>query len=231
VAILIGIEENTAALWNIFSNVSKHKTKLHINGARNNPSALYNFHESLINAFRATLKEGVRSIIIASPARSNFSKEFVNHICEHHRWLTQGPNKAAFSTITGLAGTPSQVAALMRAPTFHKLICKTTSEEAENLVEILEKRLNLSHNNGVVLFSLEEAENLILKRHHKDKPKPEYLLLTDGYLADNQEKNRLQRLMQIAANLKVKTRIITAESPGGKRLTQLGGFVCLVQSE
>ena len=229
VAILAGIEEDTAALWKIFSNVAKPEKTIHLNGARNNPKDLYNFHEAIINAIRPTLKEGVRSIILASPPRTSHNQELINHIQEHHKWLIQGHNKAAFSTITASATTPAQVAALTRTPSFRKLISETTQEEAENLIQILEKRINTTDNTNLVLFSLEEAENLILKRQKPNEPKPEYLLLTDKYLAENRQKNRLHRLMQIATNKKVKTRIINAESPTGKRLTQLGGFICLAQ--
>ena len=229
VAILAGIEENTASLWKIFSNVAKPEKTIHLNGARNNPKDLYNFHEAVINALRPTLKEGVRSIILASPARTSHNQELINHIQEHHKWLTQGPNKASFSTITGSATTPAQVAALTRTPMFRQLISETTQEETENLIEIMEKRINTASNNNLVLFSLEEAENLILKRQKPNEPKPEYLMLTDKYLAETRQKNRLHRLMQIAANKKVKTRIINAETPAGKRLTQLGGFICLAQ--
>jgi stalled ribosome rescue protein Dom34 len=231
VAILAGMEEDTVALWKVFSNVAKPEKTLHINGARTNPKDLYNFHESIINALRPTLKEGVRSIILASPARTNYHQELINHVHEHHKWLTQGPNKAAFSKITGSATTPSQVAALTRTPTFRQIISETTEEETENLIEILEKRINTTDNNNLVLFSLEEAEKLILKRQNPSEPKPEYLMLTNKYLAENRQKNRLHRLMQIATNKKVKTRIINAESPAGKRLTQLGGFICLAQIE
>ncbi|MBN1358075.1 hypothetical protein JW988_04825 [Candidatus Bathyarchaeota archaeon] len=231
VAILAGIEEDTAALWKVFSNVAKPETTLHINGTRNNPRDLYHFHEAIINALRPTLKEGVRSIILASPARTNYHQELINHVHEHHKWLTRGPNKAAFSNITGSATTPSQVAALTRTPAFHQIISETTEEETENLIEILEKRINTTDNNNLVLFSLEEAEKLILKRQKPSEPKPEYLMLTNKYLAENRQKTRLQRLMQIAANKKVKTRIINAESPAGKRLTQLGGLICLAQLE
>jgi len=229
VAILIGIEEDKAVLWKVFSKVVKPENAFPINGTRTNPKTLYNFHEAIINALRPTLKEGVRTVILASPARTNHNQEFINHVHEHHTWLTQGPNKAAFSKITGAASTPSQVAALTRTPAFRQLICETTAEETENLIEILEKRLNASDKNNPVLFSLEEAENLILKRQKPGRPKPEYLMLTDRYLADNREKNRLHRLMQIAKNKNVKTRIIHAESPAGQRLTQLGGIVCLTQ--
>jgi len=231
VATLIGLEEDKATLWKVFSKVAKPENTININGTRNNSKALYNFHESVINVLRPTLKEGVRTVIIASPARSNHAQEFIDHVHEHHTWLTKVPNKAAFSTITGSASTPSQVAALARTPTFKRLISETTTEETENLIEILEKRLSASYKNNLVLFSLEEAENLILKRQKPGRPKPEYLLLTGRYLAETRAKNRVHRLMQIATNRKVKTRVINAESPAGQRLTQLGGLVCLAQIE
>jgi stalled ribosome rescue protein Dom34 len=231
VAILAGLEETHAALWKVFSKVVKPEKTLTINGTRNNPKALYNFHESIINTLRPTLKEGVRSIILVSPARTNYAQEFVNHVRQHHAWLTQGPSKATFSEITGNASTQSQVAALTRTSEFHELISRTTSEETENLLDLLEKRLNTSNRRDAVFFSLEEAENLILKRYKPGRPKPEYLLLTDKYLADTHQKNRLHRLMQIAANKQVKTRIVNAESPAGLRLTQLGGIVCIAKPE
>lgn len=231
VAILAGLEETHAVLWKVFSKVVKPEKTIAISGTRNNPKALYNFHESIVNVLRPTLKEGVRSIILASPAKTNYAQEFIDHVREHHTWLIQGPNKAAFSEITGSASTLSQVATLTRVPAFRQLICETTAEETENLIEILEKRLNTSEKTNLVLFSLEEAEALILNQQKPARPKPEYLLLTDKYLADNREKNRLHRLMQIAANRKVKTRIVNAESPAGVRLTQLGGIVCIAKPE
>jgi stalled ribosome rescue protein Dom34 len=229
VAMLVGMEEDSIALWRVFSKVVKPEKTLHINGARSNSKDLYNFHESLVNALRPTLKEGVRSVILASPARTNYHQEFINHVDEHHKWLTQGVNKAAFSKITGSATTPHQVAALTRTQTFRQLISKTTKEETENLIEILDKRINTTDNDNLVLFSLEEAEKLILRRRKPSKPKSDYLMLTNKYLAETRQRNRLHRLIQIAINKKVKTRIISADTPAGKRLTQLGGFVCLAQ--
>jgi stalled ribosome rescue protein Dom34 len=231
VAVLISLEADKAVLWKIFSKVAKPENTVRISGTRNSAKALYSFHETIVNALRPTLKEGVHSVILASQPRTNHAQEFLNHIRDHHTWLTQGQNKTSFSTITGPASTPPQVAALTRTPAFHQLISETTAEETENLIEILEKRLNTADQNSAVLFSLEEAENLILKRHKPRRPKPEYLLLTNKYLAGNRQKNRLHRLMQIAKNKRVKTRIITAESPAGKRLTQLGGIVCLTRIE
>ncbi len=225
VAILVGIEADHAVLWQVFSQVAKQQQTIPLDGGRKDPKATYNFHERVINALRPTLKQGVKSIIVAAPAKTSYAQEFQEHITAHHAWLLQGANKATFSQITGSASTPPQVAALTKTSAFKQLIQETAAEETENLLEILEKRLNTADN--LVLFSLEEAENLILCKQAPGKPQPEYLLLTDAYLAGSRQKNRLHRLMQIAQNNKVKTRVISAESNAGKRLMQLGGIVCL----
>ena len=227
VAILAGLEDDQAVLWKVFSNVVKPEKTLCLEGTRNDPKAVYNFYESIINALRPTLKEGVRSIIVASPMRTNHAQRFIDHIRRHHIWLVQGPNKAIFSEATGSAGTLSEVAAMTRTPMFRNLINETTSEETENLIDILEKHLNASNQETSVLYSLKETGDLIFGPWKPGRPKPEYLMLTDKYLSDSCEKNRIHRLMQIAKNRNVKTRIVGAESTAGLRLTQLGGIVCL----
>jgi stalled ribosome rescue protein Dom34 len=231
VAILAGLEDDRAVLWKVFSNVVKPEKTLRLDGTRNDPKTVYNFHESIVNALRPTLKEGVRSIILASPTRTDYAQRFIDHIRGHHAWLVQGPNKAIFSEATGSAGTPPEVAALTRTSMFRRLICETTSEETENLIDVLEKCLNASKEDTVVLYSLKEIEDLIIGPQKPGRPKLEYLMLTDKYLSDSCEKHRIQRLMQIAINRNVKTRIVDAESSAGLRLTQLGGMVCFAQLE
>jgi stalled ribosome rescue protein Dom34 len=231
VAILLGLEENRADLWKVFSNVAKHEKTLQLNGARNDPKALYNFHEAIINALRPTLKEGIRSIVVASPAKSNYAKNFIDHVQSHHAWLTQGSNKAAFSEMAGSADTLPNVTALTRNHAFHQIISETTSEETETLIDHLEKRLNAPNQDALVLYSLKEIEDLIFSPWKPSKPKPEHLILTDKYLSNSRQKNRLHRLMQIAQNRNVKTRIVNAESPAGIRLAQLGGITLLATPE
>ena len=225
VAILAGLEDDRAVLWKVFSNVVKPEKTVWVAGTRNDPKAEYNFNESIVNALRPTLKEGVRSIILASPAKTGYGQRFTDHIHGHHAWLIQGPNKATFSEITGSAGTMAEVAALTRTPLFSRMICETTSEETEDLIDMLEKRLNASDKDNVVLYSLGEIEDVILGPQKPSRPKPEYLMLTDEYLSNNCEKNRIHRLLQIATNRNVKTRIVVAESTAGLRLKQLGGMV------
>lgn len=229
VAILTGLESNRAILWKIFSEVVKLDRTIWLDGVRSDPKAVYYFHESIVNALRPALNEGIRSIILASPSKTYHAQRFIDHIHRYHAWLFQNPNKAVFSEATGSAGTLSEVAALTRTSEFRKLICETTSEESENLVDVLEKLLNASNQDAIVLYSLKEIEGLILGAHKSGKPKIEYLMLTNKYLAGSCEKNRIHRLMQIAANRNIRTRIVDAESAAGLRLTQFGGIVSFAE--
>jgi stalled ribosome rescue protein Dom34 len=228
VAVLIGLEERTATLWKVYSKVVKPEMTLRLDGYRNDSKAVYNFHEAIVDALRPTLKEGVQTIVLASAPRTAYAKEFIQHVNKHHAWLTQGANKVAFAEITGSASTLPQVATLTRHHGFNKLVQEATSGEAVGLLDLLESRLNSSRGENVVLYSLEEAEGVILFSR-KGGLKPEYLLLTDKYLANSRQKGRLNRLMQAATNNQVKSRVVGSESPAGKRLTQLGGIVCLAK--
>lgn len=227
VALLVGLEENQAAIWKVFSNVIKPEKTIILNGFRVDSKAVYNFHEQIINALRPMLKEGVRSIILASSSRINYSEKFFDHIKNHHGWLYQSQNRAAFSQIVGSALTISQVTELAKNPEFKKNISITTMEETENIIDLLEKTLNAPNSENLVLYSIDEIENQVLCSWLPGKPKPDYMLITDRFLSSFRQKNRLQRIIQIASNRKIKTRIIKADSPSGKRLNQLGGFVCL----
>ncbi len=228
VAVLVGFEEKAAALWRIYSRVVKPEATIRFNGNRNNIKDTYNFNELIVNALRSILKEGIRSIILASPPRTAYTQGFREHIKSHHAWLTQGTNKVTFAEITGEALTISDIATLTKNPLFKELIQNATFEETENLLDLLEANLNNTSGDKSVLYSLEEIEFSILYSQDS-KVKPEFLLLTNKYLAQVKQKSRVQKLMQIAINKKIKARVIDAASPAGKRLTQLGGIVCLTK--
>jgi stalled ribosome rescue protein Dom34 len=227
VAILIGAEAEHADIWQIFSHVAKPQQTIRLYGNRNEQKAIYNFHEAIINSLRPRLKEGVHSVIVASPPRTSYAQDLHKHILSHHAWLTQGANKTTVSLIVGSGSTPAQVSALTKKLEFKELIQENATQETENLLEIIEKQINKADN--LVFFSLEEAEKFIVNPQPQGKPQPEYLLLTDKYLTSTRQKGRLHRLMQLAQNKKIKTRVINAESNAGQRLTQFGGIVCLAK--
>lgn len=226
VAILIGLNGERAAVWKIFSQVIKLEKNLLIMGSRNDPKALYNFHESIIDSIRPTIKEGLKSIIVVSPIKTRFSSEFLKHLKEHHAWLAQGPNKATFAEMNGTATTISEVRTLTQTPHLRKMIEDTTEEENENLLELLERKLNANSSEPLVTYSIEEIEPVIFGYQKNENLKPEYLLISETHLS-RPGKGRLQRIIQIAANKQIKTRIISADSPAGKRILQLGGIVLI----
>ena len=227
---LIGLEEYRAVLWRIFSNVAKPLVTLTLDGVRSDGKALYSFHEAIVDALRSSLKEGVKSIVVAAPLKTDFPVVFLDHVRKHDAWLIQskGSNSATFGVVVGSAGKPHEVAELVKKKAFRDLLSKTTTSDAARVMDILEKWLN--EDGARILYSLEEVEDIIYAQWTDGKAKPEYLMLTNEYLQNNPERNRLNRLLQISNNKKVKTIIVVDDSPAGKRLMQLGGLVCLVNS-
>jgi stalled ribosome rescue protein Dom34 len=227
VALLIGFEDNYAVLWQIFSHVTKLHLTLKLDGKRTDQKSLYNFHESVINALRPVLEEGVRSIVVTAPMKTTYAQDFLDHVQKHHTYLTQTKtsNRTTFAKLAGSADQPHQVAELVKTKEFRKLIAETTSGEADHIVSTLEKHLFSTDSNSIVLYSLKEIEEMIYDRGKPNDFRTEYLVLTDKYLAESADKNRINRLLQISKNKKVKTRIVDAETPAGKRISQFGGIV------
>ncbi|HDQ06418.1 MAG TPA: hypothetical protein ENN36_06835, partial [Candidatus Bathyarchaeota archaeon] len=227
VALLVGFEDDHAVLWRIFSRVAKRSVRLELDRKRTDDKALYNFHESVIDALKPVLKEGVRTIVVTAPARTTYATDFLDHINKHHRYLLQSksPNRVNFAELVGSADDQIKVAELTKTKEFTSLIAETTSEEADQAVNSLEKHLYGAASSSVVLYSLKEIENRVYNREKGRESGTEYLLLTDRYLAESKQKNRINRLLQIAKNKEVKTRVINAETPAGNRISQFGGIV------
>jgi stalled ribosome rescue protein Dom34 len=228
VAMLVGLDEKKAVFWRVYSHVVKPEKTLYLDGYRGDQKAVYNFHESIVDALRPAIKEGVKSILISAPLRTSFAADFLHHVRSHHTWLVQGPSKASFAEIAGAAITMHDVTTLTRTNEFQRIVAETTTEETENLLELLEKRLNTPSQESLVLYSFEDIENKILGSWTLGKPKPEFLMLAETFLSSSRQRNRLQRLMQIATNRGVKTRVVKAKTSTGKRLLQLGGIVCIL---
>ena len=229
VALLVGLDENSASIWKVFSNVVKPEKVVYVDGSRNAPKVLYNFHEAVVNALRPAMREGVKSVVLASPSRANYAFEFLKHLKEHHAWLFQGTTKAVFAEIVGSAVSVHDVTMLTRGAVFRRIVGETTLEETENLLGLLEERLNSAGSEQLVLYSLEDIETALYGLWVAGKPKPEYIALTDTYNSTSRHKHRLQRLHQIAANKGVKIRIISSKCVAGNRISQLGGIICILK--
>lgn len=227
VALLAGFEDDHAVLWQVFSHVVKLHLTVKLAGMRTDERILYNFHESVIDALKPILKEGVKSVVITAPMRTTYAADFLDHVRKHHAYLIQskGPNRTIFAELVGSADQTHSVSELVKTKEFRKLIAETTSGEADQIVKTLERHLYNPGNDSVVLYSLKEIEDMIYDRERHSDLTTEYLLLTDRYLSGSEDKNRIHRLLQISKNRKVKTRIVNEETPAGKRISQFGGIV------
>jgi stalled ribosome rescue protein Dom34 len=226
VAVLVGLEDNQAVLWQVFSQVVKPFQRLKLEGNRTESNAVYNFHESILNSLKPLLHEGVKSIVVTAPPRTTYTKDFLEHTQKHHRYLTQSknPDRANFAELVGSADDQLKVAELVKTKEFTKLVEDTTSQEADHILNSLEK--HLYGDDSVVLYALKEIEDTIYMRDNGVQPTHnEYLLLTSKYLGESKQKNRIHRLIQIAKNKKVKTKVIDTETSAGNRITQFGGIV------
>ena len=188
---------------------------------------LYNFHESVVDALKPVLKEGIRTIVVTSPARTTYSQNFLVHVKKHHMYLIKlkSSNRANFAELVGSADDHLKVAELVKTKEFKELIVETTSEEADQVVNSLEKHLYGNITKSVVIYSLKEIEDTIYSREKNKTFRTEYLLLTNKYLDDHKQKNRIHRLLQISKNKKVKTRVVNIETSAGNRINQFGGIV------
>jgi stalled ribosome rescue protein Dom34 len=228
VAILVIFESRRALLWQVFSEAVKPDAIVKFIGKRDDMKALYAFHEKTVDALRPALKEGIKSVILVSPPKSLYCTEFLEHVQAHHLWLvkTKSPNAVTFGTMDGVVNDYEGVSILVQSEEFQAKINEITGGEADQIIAALEKRVQkLGSDKEPVLYTLTEIESVIFTRNPVEIRQPEYIILTDQFLAENPEKNRLQRLLQIAKNRSVKTRIIKAESAAGERLAQFGGIV------
>lgn len=227
VAVLVGFEDTRAMLWQVFSRVVKPLSRINIEGKRTDEKALYTFYESIVNSLKPILTEGVRSIVVTSPARTTYATNFLDHIQKHHRYMIQSKsvNRAHFAEMVGSAGDKIKVAELVKTKEFTDLVAETTAEEADQVVDSLEKYLYAVDGNSVVLYSLKEIEDMVYKKDLGSESVSVYLLLTDKYLVESKHKSRIHRLMQIARNKKVKTNVVNAETSAGTRIGQFGGII------
>ena len=233
VAILIGFDEKKAYLWQIFSERVKLYNELKLgNRKTKNKKHIFDFHEGLIDLLRPLLKEGVKSILISNPIKTDYADLFLEHVKKHHQWLVQqkASSAASFGTLIGPASTLEEVQALLEDDKILEKINETLDKEADKIMDVLEKRLNDDVEGKYLIFSLRDIEKIIYRRWKPEDLKPEHILLTDRYLATSKQKNRLHKLMQIAKNKKVKVKVISEEETNaGKRVAEFGGIVCFTE--
>ena len=214
-AVLIGLGKREASLWNIYSQSIKPDTAI------KRESTEYNFYEAIINRIRPSVKQGVKTILVASRDVKDYQR-FLTHLEKHQKWLVSGYelNRATLKYIEGSAETLEEVVSLVEEAGLKKTVLQASREDLKRVMSVLEKRLGTPEGIDSLLFSLDEIEEAVY-----GDSQAEYLLLTVSF--HRQHRRRCQRLLQIAENKGIKTMIVEDEPPMGSRLTQFGGLICM----
>ena len=232
VGLLIGLLEDSAVFWRIFSESIKPDGIIKRGRKRRNQDQkqIYHFHEAIVDKLRPLIKEGIKSVLIASPPKKNYSKEFRGHINKHHLWLLKkGRDTAVFTEIVGVAKTIKNVNYLVRQEFFKEAVEETSNQEGLLILEALDKLINKPNNYSKILYTVIEIEKEIDKRWKSYEKKPSYIILTDEYIKNSRQKGRIHRILQIAKNQGIKTKIVNAESEAGMRVNNFGGLICFTR--
>lgn len=205
-------------MWNIYSESTKPDIVIQLE------STPYNFYEEVINQLRPSIKQGVKTIIIASTNEKNYD-EFYSHIDKHQRWLIGGYelNQVTLEFVKGAANDLDTVLELIEESSLQRTIKEASKEDVNRVMRVLEKRLSTPKGIDTLLFTLNEIEEKL----EDEESNPEYVLLTNEFQRGH--RRRAQRLLQIAQNKRVKSLIVDAGSPMGLRLTQFGGLICMMR--
>jgi len=233
VAILIGLHEDNAVFWRIFSESVKPDIIIKRVRKRKyqDSKQLYHFHEDIVDKLRPIIKEGLKSALLVSPPKKEYSREFLSHVQKHHKWLLKkGENTVVFTEIVGAAKTQGEVFDLVRQDYFKDAVEDTSNQEAMLILENLDELINKSSEASKILYTLKEIENEIDKKWKRNEIKPNYIILTDQYLENPQKRRRAHRILQIAKNHGIRTKIVSAESAAGLRVESFGGLICFTKS-
>ena len=217
VAVLIGLEGLKAHFWNVFSQ-SVRKGQV-LQGENE-----YNFYESIVDQLRPGFKQGLKTILVATPNEKEY-KRFMEHIRKHQGWMLKGYslNIVTFEYLAEEATELLAVQELVRKGDFRSKLAEVSSGDISQVMNHLEKLLNDPKGIETLLFTLREVENAV----YGDTP-VEYILITEAM--NRRFGRRTNRLLQIAQNKKIQTRIIARGNPAESRIVQLGGLVCILKS-
>ena len=218
IAVLIGLENTRAIIWNIYSRSIKPDTTIQ------RESNQYNYYEAVIDNLRPKVKQGVKTVVIASPDTKNYDT-FREHIEKHQRWLIAGYelNRVTLSYIEGSALDIDAVMMLVEKSGLKRTIDLASRADIKRVMDVLEKRLGTPEGIDTLRFTLSEVEDEVYEPHGS----AEYVLITTDFQQNHRRKT--QRLLQIAQNKGIKTMLVEAETSMGARLTQFGGIICMTR--
>ena len=216
VAVLIGLDGMKAYTWNVFSESVRM-------GEIIEDESEYGFYESIVDLLRPSMKQGLKTILVATPFEKEY-KRFMEHIKKHQGWMLKGYslNIVTFEYLSEEATELLAVQELVRRRDFRSKLTEVSSGDIKQVMNHLEKLLNDPKGIETLLFTLREVEDAVY-----GDVSVEYILITESL--NRRFGRRTNRLLQIANNKNIKTRIIERGSPAEARIVQLSGLVCILK--
>ncbi len=137
-----------------------------------------------------------------------------------------------FGQLSGRASTKAEVELLRERDDFQELLQKTQDAEQEGILRLFEREIQKeTDDQPTLLVGLPEIEQYVYTANNVNQRRVEYLLVSEKYLQKTPSKNRVNRLMQILENRKIKVRVISKETSAFARVEQFGGLLCFLESQ
>jgi stalled ribosome rescue protein Dom34 len=213
-AILIGLDNQTANIWLIFSESIKQGKTITKNG--DDEKSVYKHNEEIVEAIRALLPEGFNQLIIASTEKYTRKAGFKDYLNRSHGWLTK---RLTIKELDMKAVTRTDVLQLIKNNRIQESVSEAAIETNDMIMERLEKALN----GGQTIYTLRELAGVLAS-----EKAPELILITEGFDAANRSSRLYQSTIQKARNMRATVSIVKPGTPACARLEQLGGFVCVI---
>lgn len=209
IAVLIGLDDEGAHLWLVYSEVVKRDGTIKRTGTRD-----YNFHEDVVDSLRQLLPVGFVALIVASKDKTRIAT-FIEHIRKRHSWLT---SRVSLLELSRDASTPAEVTRIIKENRLQESTAKASEEGASLRSEELERALD----SGAVLYTIEELDEALRFRR-----RIRAVLVTESFNETHRSGRLYQSVTQRARNAGAQFLILNDSSTLGERVVQLGGMVAV----
>lgn len=213
-AILIGLDNQTANIWLVYSESIKQGKTIQ-KALEDKTGSKHN--EEIVEAIRALLPDGFNQLIIASTEKYTRKSGLIEYIKRSHGWLAK---RLTIKELDKKAVTRGEVLQLIKMNLIQESVADAAGETNEKIMERLEKALNT----GAVLFTIQELSDAFNREES-----PEFILVSEKFDVAWRGNRRYQSLVQIAKNMRATFTILKHDAPENARLEQLGGFICVIR--
>ncbi|MCX6647925.1 MAG: hypothetical protein NTV61_00830 [Candidatus Bathyarchaeota archaeon] len=214
-AILIGLDNQTANIWLVYSESLKQGKTITKSG--DDEKSVYKHNEEIVEAIRTLLPEGFNQLIIASTEKYTRKSGFIDYINRSHGWLTK---RLTIKELDKKAVTRGDVLQLIKM----NLIQESVSEAAGETNELIMERLEKAVNGGHTIYTLRELAGVLAS-----EKTPDLVLITENFDAANRSSRLYQSTIQKARNLGATVSIMKPDTAAGARVEQFGGFVGVIR--